>query len=582
MRARPNLFSDIAASLSSRRWFALGESDGVTFSLDEPVAGGVIRIRLRFDPRRLWLLPVATLEVVSGTPKAFVLHRYCGKFCFLDPNSVEWNPESPDFINHVVWVADRVVDELHRLQRGERIAPEDSEFVAHWVGFRSLLDIEDADWPPPPGAKLERLELRCPEFSRKDALNVYRLKGSRHSRRFESFGSVLAKDLVPVVVADLQRYPYRAETAWPPKTLAELNPWLISHNLGNQKKFWRSIADAIFSDHLHPTNVFMLINTLAGRFGALLVVDEEVIRRFRSGSALAKHLHGVNILTRSISIRRWTFERLDNDCILGRNAPEGRPLLAGKNIHLLGAGAVGAQLADLLVQAGAGVGGELHIFDPDIYRTENTGRHLLGVSALGLNKAEALVMHVKRQRLAENVFAHPIFAGDISHHHQADLVIDATSAPYLGAELSNAARRDRRWALLSAFVEGEGWIAGAYLYRSVAGDACRDCLEPWIGGKGSHIREQHQYRIRDNGCGSSFTPYRAAASTIAAALASELACDWISNKASPRYRTFRLPNAPSHVAQGRSSSPTSRSDCICSIDVARKDVPTDSPHANSS
>lgn len=565
MHARPEVFAEIAAALKSRRWVARADADGIAYTLDEAVEGGVIQVRLRFDPKRMWVPPLASLKTVSGTPKGFVLHRYWWGFCYLDFQSIEWNPEAPEFISHVVWAAERAIAELHRLQRGEKIFEADSEFVVHWSGIPAYLDIIGADWPPRAGAKLERLDYSRPEFPNSTPLTVYRLKGGSLPDRYKSFEQVAVQPLVPVVVGNLNDYPFAAAKAWPPKALADLNPWLLAHDPVEQKALWRSIADAMHADRSRPSNVLLLLDTKAGRFGALLVVNKEILKKFRSGLPLAEQLHGINNLTRSITVQRVTFERLDDDFVLARNAPETRAVLAGKNIHLLGAGAVGGQLADMLVQAGAGTGdGELHIFDPQIYRSENSGRHLLGVPALGMYKAEALKQHLKRQRLAGNVFAHTQYAGDVNLHQKADLVIDATASPYLGSVLSNAARRERQWALLSAFVEGEGWVAGAYLYRGVPGDACRDCLEPWVGGKGSHIREAHQNRPRDNGCGGSYTPYRAAAAAIASAMACELACDWAIGKATDRYRTFRLPSAPSHVARGRTSSPASRSGCICS------------------
>lgn len=576
MLGRRKLFLEIAAALMSRGWLARGDSDGVAFTLDEAVVDGVMQIRLLFDPKQMWRLPQATLKNMSGTPKELLLHRYFDKFCYLDPTSVEWNPDSDDFVGHVVWLADRVVQELHRLQRGEVVTHEDAEFKIHWAGLLVYLDINDALWPPSKNAQIERLSLDRSEFSVAKPLVVYRLNNDDCRSRFIAFNNIDVCEVVPLVVANLREYPFPMHYNWPPSTLADLNLWLTRCKPSNGKMLWKDMADAMHSRRGSASNVLVLLDTRAGRYGALLVVDENIVNRFRRGSCLAEHLRGANILTRSIKVRRYSFERLDADFVLGRNAPEKRPVLADKQVHLVGAGAVGGQLADFLVQAGCGQGtGCLHIFDPDVYRPENSGRHLLGMPALGLGKAEALVAHLKRQRLAVNVFAHTVWAGDARLHRNADLVIDATSMPYLGAALSNAARAERRWALLSAFVEGEGWVAGAYLYRGVPGEACRDCLEPWIGGKGSHIREQYQHQPHDNGCGSSYTPYRAAAASIAAALASELACDWALNKATQRYRTIRLPSAPRHVAPGRMSSPTSRKNCICSLDAKSLNISSD-------
>jgi hypothetical protein len=565
MPSHPDLFPAIRSALESRGWQGSATAQGIEFALNERVAGGTVRISLRFDPAQPWIIPIATLTVIDGSPTDFTWHRIGDIFCYLDPQSVEWDPESSAFVSHVVWAADRAVSELHRLQKGERVAQEDSEFIVHWGGAPSYLDIRDAHWPPQTGARIERLELGRPEAPSAAPLVVYRLSGDGGLGRYAAFGEVRSVQLVPAVYVDLDRYPFRQPQGWPPRNLAQLNAWFQAHRPIGGKSMWRQIASAMFADGSKVSNVFVIINTKAGRYGALLDVGQDGINGFRPGTALAETLHGNNSLTQRVSVLRSTFERLDDDFVLKRNAPDQKAALAGKRIHLIGAGAVGSSLADLLVQTGAGAGGgALHIFDFDVLRPENLGRHLLGVPYLGTNKAEGIAFFLRRNRLSSCVHGHPIPGTDPRLHREADLVIDATAAPYVGAALSNAARAERKWSLLSAFVEGEGWVAGTYLYQGRAGEACRTCLEPWIGGRSSHVRHDHAPKSRDDGCGSTYTPYRAAAATTAAALASELACDWAAGKPVSRYRAFRLPNAPSHVKDSCLSSPASRPSCICS------------------
>jgi len=565
MPSRPDLFPAIRSALESRGWVGSASSQGIEFTLDERVVGGTVQIRLRFDPGRPWIIPIATLTVVAGDPADFALHRIGETFCYLDPMSVEWDPESSGFVSHVVWAADRAVSELHRLQKGERIAQEDSEFIVHWSGVPSYLDIGEAHWPPESGARIERLELGRPEATSSGPVVVYRLSSDSGLGRYAAFGEVRSVQIVPSVYVDIERYPFRQPKGWPPKNLAQLNTWLQAHRPTGGRNLWRQIASAMFTSGSKASNVYVIINTKAGRYGALLDVGPDGTKGFRPGSALAETLHGNNPLTQRVAVLRSTFERLDDDFVLKRNAPDQKAVLAGKRIHLVGAGAVGSGLADLLVQAGAGSnGGALHIFDFDVLRPENLGRHLLGVPYLGINKAEGIALFLRRNRLCSCVLSHPVQGADPHFHQNADLVIDATSAPYVGAALSNAARAERKWSLLSAFVEGEGWVAGTYLYQGRPGEACRTCLEPWIGGRASHVRHDHAPKTRDDGCGSTYTPYRAAAATMAAALASELACDWATGKPTSRYRAVRLPNAPAHVKDSCLSSPTSRSSCVCS------------------
>ncbi|MFC3105425.1 ThiF family adenylyltransferase [Salinisphaera aquimarina] len=532
--------------------------------LNEPVVNGIVRIRLTFDPERLWLLPTATLETVSGSPSKIPLHRFGEWFCYLDPETVEWNPESSDFIGHVVCASDRVVSELHRLQKGKEIREQDSEFTVHWAGKFAYLDIPEQAWPPRSGTSLTVFKLSRPELKDADPINVIALSGKNEGERYSGFDLHANKQLLPCVSVKLTKYPFASWDDWPPTTLAQLNRWIRSHRPAKEKATWRELARVILPQQGRPSSALILIETQAGRFGAVLEAGPRQLAGFRPGAKLAERLRGSNNLTRSLSISRWAFERLDDDFVLTRNSPSESAPLAGKHIHLLGAGSIGGSLADLLVQAGAGRNcGSLHIFDPQVLRAENCGRHLLGVTALGRNKATAVVERLRRERLVENVWAHPCAAGDPKLHKNADLVIDATAAPNVGAHLSNHARWHRSWALISVSVEGEGWVASTHLYRGVAGESCRECLEPWIGGRGSHIPKGCEPEQRDGGCGSRYTPYRAAAACMAASLASELACDWALGNASKLFRAVKMPSAPRHVKAAKYWSPKSLPGCIC-------------------
>lgn len=562
---RPELFSDIAAALSSRGWRASGEASGVCFALDERVAGGVVRITLVFDPDQPWLLPAATLRVVSGSPDDFSLHRVGGFFCHIDPDTLEWNPEAPDFLGNVIFLADRAVGELHRLQKGGQVGIEDAEFSVHWAGSVVYLDIGDDDWPPSNDHRLELRDMERPEHPEAPPLTLARIVTSSENARYDGLKSTQGEGLVPHVCARLSEFPFPTWAGHPPVNLAQLSQWLLAHRPDDASAIWRGLAKAICPSAGRQSRALMLIETAAGRFGAILTPAPGVLSGHRPGAKLAEALRGNNQLTQSIAISRLEFERVDDDFVLTRNAPDGKAALAGKHIHLLGAGTIGGQLADLLVQAGAGTrGGSLRVFDPQRLKAENLGRHVAGVPALGIAKAQIVIDRLKRQRLASNVSAHVTVAGDPGLHSGADLVIDATAAPNVGAHLSNYARRERSWSLISAAVEGEGWFASAHLYRGVGGEACRTCLEPWIGGRGSHVAVHSSPTKKVTACGELYTPYRAAAACVAAALASELACDWAGGKPHPLYRVVAMPSAPKHTSTPKHRSPRSQPGCACS------------------
>jgi len=563
---QPDKFADIASALKSRGWQASAGDSGVCFSLDEPVVGGVTRLTLIFDPEGLWRPPLATHHSVSGDPKNFSLHRLGSMLCYIDPDSIELDPESADYIGNIVHLADRAVGELHRLQKGIRVGPEDSEFPVHWDAATAYLDIPDAQWPPDSDARLEMTYIQRPANLDADDLLVFCIPDNRSKSRHGGQRVSLRKVTVPQVFIRISYYPFKTWQDSPPATLAEFTAWLTAHHPVDSKHFWRHLADAVLDTHGRQSNALVLVDTAAGRLGVLVEPPENVLKGHRRGAPLANALRGNNGLSKCIRISRFEFERLDDDFVLTRNSPTKTAVLAGKRIDLIGAGTIGGHLADLLVQAGAGKsGGALRIFDPQRLRTENLGRHILGVSALGLNKSSGIVRLLERERFAENVSAHPLSAGDPSIHEGADLIIDATGSPSLGAQLSNFARRARVWALLSVSVEGDGWYATGHLYRGEPGEACRTCLQPWIGGEGSFIPGDTAVTQLSNACGGFYTPYRASASTIAAALASEMTCDWAAESPHPLHRVVAMPNAPRSGTPVKYSSPTSKEGCVCGL-----------------
>lgn len=90
--------------------------------------------------------------------------------------------------------------------------------------------------------------------------------------------------------------------------------------------------------------------------------------------------------TRS-NVQRRKISRFDAAWIHGRGMNKELPALAAATVVVLGCGSLGSQLAMRLAQAG--IGG-LHLVDPETLVAANVGRHALGVSSVGQNKAAAL------------------------------------------------------------------------------------------------------------------------------------------------------------------------------------------------
>lgn len=80
-------------------------------------------------------------------------------------------------------------------------------------------------------------------------------------------------------------------------------------------------------------------------------------------------------------------DRADAAWIHGRGNDPHQSALYGKTVTLIGCGSIGSSVAELLTRAG--VGG-LTLIDPEPLSWANIGRHALGASSVGQNKAKAL------------------------------------------------------------------------------------------------------------------------------------------------------------------------------------------------
>src|SRR2546430_15988729 len=71
--------------------------------------------------------------------------------------------------------------------------------------------------------------------------------------------------------------------------------------------------------------------------------------------------------------------------------PKQRETLKYKNVCIVGCGSIGSALADMLVRSGVEY---FTLVDPDEFSEENLARHLLKLTDIGENKAEALARHL--------------------------------------------------------------------------------------------------------------------------------------------------------------------------------------------
>ena len=150
--------------------------------------------------------------------------------------------------------------------------------------------------------------------------------------------------------------------------------------------------------------------------------------------------------------------------------------LANKTVVLLGAGALGGDVADALAKAGVGT---LIVVDPDIVRAGNVVRHVAGLAATGLAKPDA-VRHVLHQHnpfvVVESVPASATrtIGALEALLDRADLVVSTIADENTEAVVNEAAVRLGRTVIYGRALRAG---AAARVFRVRPGhDACKQCL----------------------------------------------------------------------------------------------------------
>ena len=190
-----------------------------------------------------------------------------------------------------------------------------------------------------------------------------------------------------------------------------------------------------------PDSVMVMMGA-AGRMGPGLIAAAALSPR-RSG---ARRRSGADPLTKGfrpgrmpkgVALNRYfgagpvvrsSVQRADASWIHGRGRDCRTPRLLDSTVVVVGCGSVGGPVACLLAQAGTG---RLVLVDSDDLSWPNVGRHPLGASAVGCNKAEALAERLQPDFPHLSIEARPSGLHGFLQRDQellegADLVVSAT------------------------------------------------------------------------------------------------------------------------------------------------------------
>ena len=332
-----------------------------------------------------------------------------------------------------------------------------------------------------------------------------------------------------------------------PNDIKKLLYWLRSQEIALEKHVLEVISKKDYFSKGIPLVIIHAPNATIGfRIELNRTSQQSFSKRPREFQHRARHP-----FLPPLAIVRFAIKDASPEFIYARN---GQQSLCGKRITLIGAGAIGGYLADNLVRMGAGyAGGRLTVIDPDVLQPDNIGRHRLGMDNVLKNKASALVGRLATEFPWLNLRDLGVDVRKCHDLFSADLVIDATGEEALGRAINGmhlAMTASRIPPVLYCWVAGEGDGAQAIWVENKGQHACWECLLQH--GKNGDWEARFPFirnesRLTIVGC-AAVTPYAVSAAMGAAALASEMIGDWITDKIDPRFRsrarthgeTFRL------------------------------------------
>ncbi len=251
------------------------------------------------------------------------------------------------------------------------------------------------------------------------------------------------------------------------------------------------------------------------------VLPPNILRKFRDFDKIPAKVRRTSAAKKPIE--RCTVSRIDGEWIHGRDQDSGYKTLKHTRLAFVGCGALGSNLARLVIQAGVG---ECLFIDNDTYGSHNIYRHVLDHSWIGCNKATALA----KQMAVE--YPHCIAMTDIparfeeltveqlDHLSGFDLVITAGLPLETEVVMSEwRALSDNPIPQVSTWIEPYG-IAG----HSVAildGDSLLEKYSPEYkyNYQISNWPDSIRTVVPEAGCGSFFQPHTAAELQLAVNLA---------------------------------------------------------------
>ena len=421
---------------------------------------------------------------------------------------------------------DKAQSVLNDVVQGKRVNDLEEEFHVYWQhDCKVLLDTQDlhpkyASTYPVYNANEELISITVTD--NKD----------RTSAKCKPLGLHLGKVVFDSCIIKSTRRPKPITNSelWPPKTVGQFIDWQKSLDNKCGLKIIRRLKNIYDRD---GGIAVIMISSPKYNYGFYVF--------FPKNKTPLKSIKHANKYFADTRITNMTVERIDDAYIAERNQPNRKNLL-GQNILLVGAGAIGGYLADLLVRSGAGLGnGKLTILDPDDLKTGNIGRHRLGMESLGLIKSQALAQQILVSFPSAKIEGLPV---DIKQYPLTgfQLIINATGEQSISDFISSTLNHSEFIPNIHVWIEGPG-VAVRSMFQFTSGSSCYRCLrdatrEPLYRA----VKEDYPVQVAGHGCESLYVPFPATAALFAASLAGAHILDWMNQQAQPLLRTLVINN----------------------------------------
>lgn len=526
------------------------------YSVDLYVDGTPYAAYLSFiDPALISLPKIRLIQRPPGLPSNCAHLTSLGHLCYIGANQAHLPRDN--LAGGVLGCIEIAENLLTRLTNGDALTDTQDEFYASWLGGRLLIDINQES----KGTIFDSMLIRI--MTDRGSPNIYLLGQDKEAllARYAHWKPEISSISLITRVVEAQ-FPIGAtEHDWPPTNLFMLLKWLA----GDQKAI-NGIHSALKDVYRSGAADLILIIKAPNTSCAAFLELRELLEQTLPIRSPIQYLNAVTQRhSKSLMMIPLDPAYVDPASWLERNMQDGHRGLAGKSIVLVGCGAIGGYLADLLAKSGAGfLGGSLSLVDSDALSVGNIGRHVLGFGDLDRKKSLALADDMRRRYPAIHIrpFAEDFL--NVKGLAGADLVINATGDQALSHHMSEQWLEGKMPAVLFVWITGTGCGVQAYLL-SDPGQACISCLDYSVPG-GTHSVMGSDYRHQQKhapSCGDWLVPYSAAAAVHAAALACDLAVAWARGSPAPMLRSITLDYSSGKVVPP--DSPTCRDDCsICS------------------